>query len=235
MPDEYTQTLCASFGSFGFRLVITMKSNQAIMKKWKSHVYGFFVLLLIQVMGFPLVNVLLKEFIVQTNVYKIVLLTIVSVCILVDCCVLVNRIFRLRILMKKCPVKCKIVDILLIGYKEDARTRYDPFFIVQSDEDQKMYLTYGKYSLSGCTARIDYSDRENIRCTVYKNNGNPVQLGDEVDMYFLKTVSVPVCIDQSKNTVKLKGEKVYFRHMNEKIDINIFKKIVFFKGAIDLC
>lgn len=211
-----------------------MKFEQTIVKKWKFHVYGFLVLLLIQIIGFFLMNTLLKEFIGQPNVYKVMLIIITMICILVDFCFFYNRVIILRCLMNKIPIKCKIVDIFLIGYKEDTQTRYAPFLIVQSTEDKKLYLTYGKYSLLDYSTIFNYSDRENIYCTIYRDNAEPVQLGDTVDMYLLKKVDVPVYIDRSKNIVKLKRKKVYFRHMNKEIDIDIFKDLIFFMGAIDL-
>lgn len=211
-----------------------MNSERTIIKKWKFHVYGFLVLLFVQAMAIPLLNAFLKEFIGQSSFRKVALLIILAICISVDLYFLLNRVILLRHLLNKAPVKCRLEDIFLIGYKDDKRTRYAPFLIVRSIENQKLYLAYDKYSLLNYTATFNYSDKKNIRCTVYKGDGIPVRLGDIVDMYILRTVKIPVSIDQSKNTVKLKRRKIYFRHMNEQINIDVFENITFFKGAIDL-
>lgn len=55
-----------------------------------------------------------------------------------------------------------------------------------------------------------------------------------INMYILKTLYIPVSINKSKNTVKLNHKKFYFRHMNDQLDIDVFRSLVFFKGAIDL-
>lgn len=211
-----------------------MNSERTIIKKWKFHVYGLLVLIFVQAMTIPLLNGLLKEFIGQSSIRKVALLIILVLCISVDLYFLFNRVILLRHLLNKAPVKCRLEDIFLIGYKDDKRTRYAPFLIVRSLENQKLYLTYDKYSLLNYAVTFNYSDKKNIRCTVYKGDGIPVRLGDIVDMYILRTIKIPVSIDKSKNIVKLKHRKIYFRHMNEQINIDVFEKIIFFKGAIDL-
>lgn len=211
-----------------------MTSERTIIKKWKFHVYGLLVIILLQAMTVPLLNVFLREFINQTDIRKIVLRIILTLCISVDIYFLINRVILLRHLLNKTPIKCRLEDIFFIGYRDDKRMRYVPFLIVRSIEDQRLYLTYDRYSLLDYTKTINYSDKENIYCTLYKSNGVPVRLGDMVEMYMLKEVSVPVSIDRYKNTVKLKGRKIYFRHMNDRVDIDVFRNITFFKGAIDL-
>lgn len=211
-----------------------MESKQAIIKKWKMHLWGLLVIILVQGAAFPLLNALLKEFAGQGSIRKIVLFIVTGICIMTDLYYLFNRVILLRQLLNRQPVKCRLEDILLIGYREDNRTRYSPFLIVRSLQDHKLYLTYDKYSLVGFNAIFNYSNREKILCTVYKGNGNPIRLGDIVNMYILKTLYIPVSINKSKNTVKLNHKKFYFRHMNDQLDIDVFRSLVFFKGAIDL-
>ncbi len=211
-----------------------MKSDRAIIKKWKLHVYALLVLFLVQLMAIPLINAFLGEFIGPSSVRKVLFLIILVICASVDFYFLINRVVLLRYLLNKTPIKCRLEDILLVGYKDDKRTRYAPFFIVNSIEDQKLYLAYDKYSLLNYSTTFNYSDKENIRCTVYKSDGSPVRLGDIVDVYVLRTVKIPVSVDRSKNIVRLKHRKIYFRHMNEELDIDVFKHITFFKGTVDL-
>jgi len=59
-------------------------------------------------------------------------------------------------------------------------------------------------------------------------------MGDIVDMYLLKTVDVPVSVNREKNTIKLKNRKINFKHMNDELDIDIFKNVTVFKGAVNL-
>ena len=41
-------------------------------------------------------------------------------------------------------------------------------------------------------------------------------------------------INGQKQYIKLNKEKIPFKHVNEKIDINIFKNINYYEGAIEV-
>lgn len=198
------------------------------------NIYGLVVIALVQSMAIPLINVFLKEFVPQEYIHNIALLAAIVSCVVVDICFLFNRVILLRSSLNKMPIRCRLEDIFLVGYKDNKRTRYAPFPIVRSLEDQKLYLAYDKYSLLAFKVTFNYSDRKNIRCTIYKDDGTPVRVGEIVDMYLLKTVDIPLFVDQPKNTVKLKHRKIYFRHINNEFDIDTFRNITFFKGAVDL-
>ena len=131
-------------------------------------------------------------------------------------------------------MRLKILSLGITSCRCDSHKGYSPFPIVRSLQDNKLYLAYENYSLLGFNEKFNYSDRKTITCTLYKENSIPVRLGDVVDMYVLRTLNIPVFIDSSKNTVKLKNRKFYFYHVNGQINIDIFRSIVFFKGAIDL-
>lgn len=212
-----------------------MKSEHSIATKWKMHIIALPVIILSQCMACFLLRALLKEFARQDISCSIMLLIVVLVCIAIDLYYLFNRVILLQRLMHRTPVKCKLEDIFLISHRDtDNRMRYSPFPIVRSLKDHKLYLAYDNYSLLGFKEKFNYSDRKKITCTLYKGNGIPVRFGDIVDMYMLKTLNIPVSIDSSKNIVRLKHRKLYFHHVNNQINIDVFRDIVFFKGAIDL-
>ena len=212
-----------------------MNVERPIVTKWKMHIIVLPVIIFAQCAACFLLHALLKEFAGQGPVYSIVFLVAITVCIAVDLYYLFNRVILLRSLIDRTPVRCKLEDIFLIGHKNtNNRIRYSPFPIVRSLKDQKLYLAYENDSLLGFKEKFNYSNRETITCTLYKENGVPVRFGDVVDMYILKTRHIPVSVDSSKNTVKLKHKKFYFRHVNNQINIDVFENIVFFKGAIDL-
>lgn len=211
-----------------------MKSERAVIKRWKMNIYGLGVIALVQSMAIPLINAFLKEFVPQEYVCNIALLVAIVSCIVVDIDFLLNRVVLLRVSLNKRPIKCSLEDIFLVGYKDNKQTRYAPFPIVRSLENHKLYLTYDKYSLLAFKATFNYSDRQNIRCTIYKSDGTPARLGDTVNMYLVRTIDIPCSIDHSKNIVKLKHRKIYFHHVNDQFDTDIFQNITFFKGAVDL-
>ena len=211
-----------------------MNAQRIMIKKWKGNIYGLLVILLAQGIGVALVDRLLKEFVEQASGRQAIVFVIVVVFAAADASFVFNRIFLLRRLLDKTPVRCRLEDIFLMPYKDDKKIRYVPYPIVRSLEDHKLYLTYGEYSLLGFTAVFNYSDRRNVQCAVYKGDNTPVRLGDIVDMYLLKTVDVPVSVNREKNTIKLKNRKIYFKHINNELTIDIFKNITFFKGAVNL-
>lgn len=213
---------------------MTMKSER-IATMWKMHIIGLPIIMIAQCATCFLLHALLKEFAGRGSIYSITLFIVVAACIAIDLYYLFNCVVLLRRLIDRTPVRCKLEDILLIGHKDtNNRTRYSPFPIVRSLKDHKLYLSYEHYSLMGFKEKINYSDSKIITCTLYKENGIPVRFGDVVDMYILKTLNIPVSIDSSKNTVKLKHRKFYFHHMNDQINSDVFRSIVFFRGAIDL-
>ena len=206
-----------------------MKTELTFYKKWKMHIYGFVVILLVQSVTFPLLYMLLKEFNAPSLIRNIITFAIFAIYIAVDMYFLYNRIYLPKQLLDKEPMKCILEDIFLIPYKEDNKKRYSPYPIVRSCDDSKLYLAYGNYSLMNFNAKFNYSDRNNIYCTLYKADGTPVRFGDTVNIYILKKSNIAVSIDETKNTVKLKGKKFNFYHVNDKISIDIFKEIKFFK------
>jgi len=211
-----------------------MKPNRTILKKWKMHIYGLIVLIIVQCISLPLVEVFLREFIEHSLVRNIVLNIILMICTTIDLYFLINRIIILRYILNKTPIKCRLEDILFIGYRDDKQTRYAPFPIVRSLENNKLYLSYDKYSLVNFITVFNYSDKRNIQGMIYKSDGTPVQLGDMTDMYIHKIINIPISVNHSENIVKLKHKKIYFRHINSRFNIDVFKDITFFKGAICL-
>lgn len=158
-----------------------MNAERIMIKKWKKNIYGFLVILLAQSIGVALADMLLKEFVEQAFVRQVIAFVIVGIFAAADASFVFNRIFLLRRLLDKTPVRCRLEDIFLMPYKDDKKIRYVPYPIVRSLEDHKLYLTYGEYSLLGFTAVFNYSDRRNIQCAVYKDDKTPVRLGDIVD------------------------------------------------------
>lgn len=209
-----------------------MNEKTEVLKRCEFHIYGLLILLLIQCISLSLLNAFFKEFVKSEFIQHIVLYIIILICVILDLYFLINRIIILKIALMKIPIKCRIEDIIFIGYKHDKRTLYVPYFIVRSLENTKLYLTYDKYSLADYNTIFNYSDKTNIQFGIFNNDGIPVKLGDINDMYIYKTVNIHVQINYKKNTVKLNHKKIHFRHLNENIQIDIFNDIIFFKGAV---
>lgn len=194
------------------------------------HIYALIVIALSQCVAIFFVNVLVNEFSKQEYIRTTVLLVIVAIFVAIDFYFLLNRIIVLRHLLNQEPVPCSLEDILFIDYQDNGRKKYVPFPIVRSLKDHKLYLTYGKYSLMNFNTMLNNVEKS---FGIYKADGSPVQLGQRVDMYMLKEVRIPITINQDENIITLKGRKVYFQHVNNQLDIEIFNTITFFKGTLD--
>lgn len=201
----------------------------------KMNIIGLTVVVVVQCLACFLIHNILKEFFGHSMAYKIAFPIIILICIAITFNFLYNRVILLWKLLQRTPEKCKLEDIFLIPHKDnDGRTQYFPYPIVRSYNDHNLYLAYGDYSLLGFRKIMNRSDYHTIDCTLCREDGTPIMIGDDVDMYVWKTLSIPVSIDSSKNTVKLKGSKYYFYHVNNQFDIDAFRSIIFFKGCIVL-
>lgn len=214
-----------------------MASDQSFSRKWRINFFALLIILICQLSAMVLLNALLDEFHEQTYVAfsKPVILTIaVLICVVVDLFFIYNKIVLIRSMSGKAPIRCVIDDVLFVKHKDDGRTRYTPYLIVRSMKTNKRYFTYGKYSLLGLTASISYGRGQMIDCTIYKKGMVPVSIGDHVNIYVHKILELPVSVDEKKNVIKLKNDRLPFYHMNDKIRISVFKDIILFKGAIDV-
>lgn len=215
-----------------------MKENPSLTRKWKTNIFALLGLILIQVLALLLLSYLLAQFIEPGSALRPAKPAILSLAALlfaiVDLTFLRGKVILLGRLLRKAPVRCTVEDIVLMDYKEDGRTRYSPYLLVRCPDSGKRYFTYDSYALLGYNAHSTYERNQLTGCAIYRKDRTPVKLGDPVDVYLLKTLSIPVSIDAARNTVKLKNRKIQFNHMNGKVQADVFRQTVFFQGAIDV-
>ena len=96
-----------------------MNAERIMIKKWKKNIYGFLVILLAQSIGVALADMLLKEFVEQAFVRQVIAFVIVGIFAAADASFVFNRIFLLRRLLDKTPVRCRLEDIFLMPDKDD--------------------------------------------------------------------------------------------------------------------
>lgn len=196
--------------------------------------YGLLAIIFLQGVAISFLIAFSKEISKQIYLKNMILLSVIVIYLVIDLYFLVTRIILLRRLLEKKPVKCQLVDVFLVSPKDDKRTKYQPFPIVRSLEDQQLYFSYGKYSLMPFTMIQNNSGGDDFCCTIYKSDHTPVKLGETVDMYILKTIDLSVSVDRRRSIVQLNRRRAYFRHVNQQLDINVFKEMTFFKGVIDV-
>lgn len=197
------------------------------------HIYGLFVIILSQAISTLIFRVVLRDFAEKALIFKITVLIVIC-CAAIDIYFLIANIIIPKTTLNKAPIKCHIEDIMLIGYRNDDRIKYEPFPIVRSLANNKLYFAYGNYSLMGFKHRIVRIGNTITECALYNETGDSIGIGDTVNVYILKEVNPSVAVNSEKNTVKLNQKKCRFIHINEQIDISVFERITYFKGVVDL-
>lgn len=215
-----------------------MRMNQAIAKKRKFNMEAFFMLIVVQFISLLILNLCFTVFGERINTFGIskavIFVSMIVVCAGEDMFFVYNRIILLGKLLYEKPVRCRIEDIIYVGHKEDGHTKFNPYPIVRSLEDNRLFFAYGNYSLSPFRTSTFGVYKRMVECTIYKKDGTPVNVGDIVDMYILQSLDIPVRINVEKDIVKLKNRKFRFYHKNDEFQITMFTKVNIFRGVIDL-
>lgn len=158
--------------------------------------------------------------------------------IFIDIYFYIKFIYRISKLTNVEPRKCIIEDFIIYPYGVEKRNgitkkdyRISP--LVKDLEDNELYFTYGNYSLSYYSF-IKTSINNETSIKIYRRDGTRVEIGDIAFFYIRKKVNIDVDIDKSNNIIALNNKKMKYIHSNEKYDINIFNRINFFEGTIEV-
>ncbi len=215
-----------------------MIPNRSILQKRKANIFALLIIILVQTLSLLLLSSLFIAFseqLTELSAVRVVVFASISfIYIWIDLFFFYTRVILLGILSHKIPLRCRIEDFLYIGYKKDGRTKYSPYPIVRSLKGNKLFFTYGSYSLAHFNTNSSYINNGVVNCTIYKKGGTPVKIGDAVDVYLLKILDIPVLIDAEKNELKLKNKNIEFYHINNKVHISVFNEITFFQGVVNL-
>lgn len=216
-----------------------MRVNKSIKRIQRTHMLALFLIIIFQILSLYFVNLFLTFFSTEMeqhffSTFKLVVFAILGgVFVISDSYFLYKKIIKLRPLMCKVPIKCKIEDFLLFSYIDDGRKKYEIYPIIKSMQDDKLYLSYGANALSKFNTRTFYKNNSLLDFVVYTRDRKPLNIGDTVYMYSLKILDVTVDIDETKNKVKINNKTIPFNHINESLKISIFKNMIFFQGIVD--
>ena len=132
------------------------------------------------------------------------------------------------------PIECVIEDfIIYFDGKHDGKREYRIAPIIRAKNSNKLYFTYGKYSLSYYKSITSRMNRRLIEKTIVRDDWSKVQIGDPVLMYKKSDIFVETAIIDNNN-VKLNNKTIRFSHINNQYDVGIFNKVTFFEGAVDV-
>ncbi len=211
-----------------------MKLNENI-KRAKRNMKILLVIFILYVIFFLfLINFIASQSdFKDNNLSKLIIIWAVLFIILVVPLFII-RISKLNSLCHVDAQKCIIEDFIIIGYHRDGRIHYRIYPVVKKVGSDELYFTYGKYSLSYYNSIYVRNANTLMGINIVRKNKSVVQIGDYANFYIGKLVDVNIHINSKKNTVKLNHKKFKYNHINNKYDINIFNKLKFFEGVVEV-
>lgn len=162
---------------------------------------------------------------------------IIFICIIGDVWFFKKRVLGLKELLFATPIKCVVEDIVVFRYKRGSETEFDPYMLVRNPENDKLYFTYGKYSLSYYKSKYVKNANTLVNYCFVREDNSAVELGDEVKVYIRRPVSVKVQVKKNEPTNKriiLNNDKYKYTNINHNYDANTFLRVNFFEGVIDI-
>jgi len=172
-----------------------------------------------------------------TTIKRIVLVGIIILSIIVDTVLYMKKIYRLNLMANIEPVFGKVEDFIIYSYGREngkARLEFKVSPLIRGLKDNKLYLTYGNYSVSWYTT-IEVRNQAALICKeIIRSDGTSVKKGDDVAFYVIKTLNMEIKEDRKKYWFKLNGKKVKLMSRNSEMEINMLKNTTFFEGAVDV-
>ena len=208
-------------------------------KKFKIVLVG---LIIFQILFLFILNTFLGNFLSEIGsdpkfITNIVLISGSILFTLVDMLFYFKFIYRLKTMLNIQPKKCVIVDFIVYPYGRDSERKgidYKVAPLIKEIETNELYYTYGEYDLSYYTTVQGYMNKTLINKVIVRKDGTKVEINDTAYYYIRNKINIDVDIDSDSNIVKLNNKKMFFSHVNENYDINIFNKINFFEGVVEI-
>lgn len=216
---------------------VTMKQDDTIQRIRKKRTMSLLIILLMQVILYILMCVLARTGFARSENVKVEInrtvlrSTLCLVLLIVASLFYIERIRPLRLLDGKQRQIGRIMDFFLIGYTDGGHRKYRVYPIVK-DEREKLYLAYGKYALSSFNTKSTYCNNVLKEIAVCGDNGGLLQIGDEVGIYVLKELNIPVSVCAENETIMLNGKKYPYLHIDNNFGIEKIEEITFFQGVI---
>ena len=152
--------------------------------------------------------------------------------IVLDFMILYWKIYKLFKIDKIAPIICTVDDMIITSYVSDHKRRYQINPIVK-DHDGKLYFPYGKGNLSWY--KTVYLQQGNYLSSIdiVKESGDYLNIGDEVDLYVLKSYNFKPEVAVHNLTVSIKNKPFEFQSVNNTNNLK-FSNVELIEGAIDV-
>jgi len=146
--------------------------------------------------------------------------------------VLMNRIRKMYVLVNAQQIKCTVEDFIITSYIRDGRKKYNVYLILKEVSGSRLLFTYGDYSLSYYNYTVSQANKRLASVNIFRKDGSTVKLGDTVYAYVKQFTDVDVSTED--NTLKLNNKKIHYYNINNNYDINVFKALSFYEGAVEV-
>lgn len=141
---------------------------------------------------------------------------------------------KLNTLINIKPIKCEIVDFIYYEKGSYDSRSYKINMIVKDLKTNKLYFSYSNHFIAWWTSVYTALNNHTMSHCILRKDKSIVNIKDIVYLYIIKETKPNIEINEQKQYIKLNKEKIPFKHVNENIDINIFKNINYYEGAIEV-
>ena len=213
-----------------------MRINENILDAKKSKITALIVIIAVQSV-IAAVMILFNIFNCSGGYLKYVwlaaIILVVIGCIFADIYYWYMSIHKMNKLVHVEPVPCTVEDFIITYTKKNKRIRFHAVPVVRSNIDGKIYVTIGKLNLSWYTSMNISSGHSLSAISIIRQDKTTVNTGDTAHMYISEIVKPDVVINSKNNTVNIGRNKIKFSSKNS-LPINIFDKLTYFEGAVDV-
>ena len=155
-----------------------------------------------------------------------------TVCVLIYLVPNIRRIAATSCLLFVPPISCSVEDFIITSYVMGEKKHYHIYLLLKDKKTQKLFFTYGKYSLSVYNYAYGKYGSALTNINIFRKDGSLVAVGDEVSVYIKKRVNVNV--DFQNEQVRFNKKPFVFKNVNEQYAPTIFANVVFYEGLVDV-
>lgn len=165
------------------------------------------------------------------NKVKTILFSIYTVIIIcVDLYFYFKKILGTKSIIGLPCLECTVQDYVIRKYKNESKIEYEVKLLVKCLKDGKYYFTYGKYSYCYFNNIYTLNNRKIRSIKVIREYKSVVEIGDKAYLYVKRNIYPNIKIMDKFVII----DYLKYSLMNKNLDINIFNKVIFFEGLIDV-
>lgn len=210
-----------------------------LSRRIKRGYVALFLIVGFQLLFIPTLGTVLKLLLQSTatgefagnSLRNYILVAVVLFFVFSDLLFYMKKIRSLKKLLDIRPISCIVENFLLQEYWEDHDRRYNPYPIVRSLENGKLYVTFGSYCASGYNTVTAYAGNSLSYLSVKKDDGTPAEKGDCGNMYLIEGSEQVLRVHEEGGRVRLKKKDLPFRTAD---GASICEEMILFEGFVHI-